>query len=128
MNTILRNLRGPNTKVILGLYLAALALRLIHLSAVAEMPTFERPAMDEYYHLQWAEQIAAGEFTSDEPFFRAPLYPYQLALMLKVTGGDLFATRVVQSLLGAALPILVFFIGLRAFNRRIALIAGSAAA
>ena len=87
------------------------------------MPTFDHPVMDEGYHIQLTDEILSGKLVTDKPFYRAPLYPYTLALLRKVTGDNLFAVRVIQSALGSLLPVILFFFGMRLFQRKVALTA-----
>lgn len=117
-------LSGPNAKLILALYLAALALRLVFLIQISDSPVFDNPLMDEGYHLELARGMLEGQLTPDEPFYRAPLYPYFFAGMLYLTGENLFAVRVIQSALGALVPVLIFLLGMRLFERRVALFGG----
>ncbi|MCP4582932.1 MAG: tetratricopeptide repeat protein [candidate division Zixibacteria bacterium] len=107
---------------ILIIFSAALIIRLIYVHQLSAMPTFDLPIMDEGYHLELAQQINSAEGLPDEPFFRAPLYPYFLALITNIADGSMATARVIQVVLGSLLPVLVFAVGLRFFSRRIALI------
>ena len=81
----------------------ALVLRLIHLLQLRHNDLrFFSPQMDALYHHQWALAIAAGrEFIADA-FFRAPLYPYFLGLVYKLTGANQMVARIIQALIGSA--------------------------
>ena len=81
----------------------AFLLRLIHLLQLRHNdPLFLLPQMDALYHHEWALAIVAGrEFIADA-FFRAPLYPYFLGLLYKLSGSDLMFVRIVQALIGSA--------------------------
>jgi 4-amino-4-deoxy-L-arabinose transferase-like glycosyltransferase len=111
----------------LGLFVAALALRLLFITQIAEMPTFNHPVMDEGYHIQLTDEILSGKLLPDEPFYRAPLYTYSLALLRLITGDNLFAVRTIQAVFGSLLPVMIFLLGLRLFNRKVALTAGALA-
>ncbi|HSG99658.1 MAG TPA: tetratricopeptide repeat protein [candidate division Zixibacteria bacterium] len=124
VNSLRNRLSGPNAKVIFALYLAALILRLAFLWQIADLPTFDSPLMDEGYHLELAREILDGQTLPDQPFYRAPLYPYFFAGLLYLTGENLFAVRVIQSALGALVPVLTFLLGMRLFERRVALFGG----
>ncbi|OGC90250.1 MAG: hypothetical protein A2W25_05730 [candidate division Zixibacteria bacterium RBG_16_53_22] len=108
-------------------YAAALAIRLIFLLEIRSMPTFDYPIMDEQYHVELARQIDSPEGLPREPFFRAPLYPYFLALTYKLTGGSLFWCRFIQILIASLVPVLLMHLGLKLFNRKIAYISGAIA-
>lgn len=106
-------------KLLLLILLAGgIALRLAYLAEIRDNPFFDGPVLDEAVHYRWASQIARGEpWFPDEPFFRAPLYPYFLSLLLRAGRGDLLLPRVVQLLIGATLPLLLYGIGRRLFGR-----------
>lgn len=113
--------------IALILYFASFGVRLIYLSEIRSMPTFESPVMDERYHLEMARQINSPEGLPKEPFFRAPLYPYFLAMIYRITGGSLFWCRFIQIALASLLPVLIMLLGLRLFTRTIAYISGALA-
>lgn len=106
------------------LFGAALLIRIVYLQQIQEMPTFETVFMDERYHVELADQINSPEGYPDEPFFRAPLYPYTLAMLFTVTGKSFYWTRFIQSIVGSFIPVIIFLLGLRLFDRRTGLIAG----
>lgn len=87
------------------------------------MPTFDKPIMDEGYHIELVQQIRSDEGMTDEPYFRAPLYPYFLAFTDALTGGSFFGMRLIQIILGSFLPILVYLLGRRMFDEKIARVA-----
>lgn len=96
-----------------ALVVLALVIRAAHVLFMQESPYFEAPVMDGAYHLEWARSLAAGEVFQDGPFFRAPLYPWLLSLLLTLTGDDLFWTRMLQAPLGAATVVLTTLLGRR---------------
>jgi 4-amino-4-deoxy-L-arabinose transferase-like glycosyltransferase len=106
----------------LFLVLAALIIRLVFLNQVSGLPTYDHPHMDEKYHVELAQRINSPEGYGSEPFYRAPLYPHLLAFITSFTGESLFTVRVLQSLLGALLPLLIFLLGLRLFSYRVAIV------
>jgi tetratricopeptide (TPR) repeat protein len=80
----------------------AFALRLVHLLQLRNNdPLFLSPQMDSLYHHQWALAIAAGREFIRDAFFRAPLYPYFLALLYKLVGANLLIVRIIQSAIGS---------------------------
>jgi tetratricopeptide (TPR) repeat protein len=107
----------------------ALGARLIFLLEIRSFPLFQYPILDMRWHRQWAEQILAGDWMGKEVFFRAPLYPYFLALVMGLGGPGYFWPRLLQSLAGCLTPVLLYRLaeelGLRP---RAALGAGLAAA
>ncbi|NIM97448.1 MAG: tetratricopeptide repeat protein [candidate division Zixibacteria bacterium] len=106
--------------VIFGL---AFAVKLIYLAQIeSSLPFFSTPTLDELYHDTWAQQIASGDWAGNEPFFRAPLYVYLLALMYKVFGHSLLLPRLFQMVLGSLSCVLVFFIAKKLFNGTVAIL------
>ena len=105
----------------LVLFLLAFGLRLALIITARDFPLFQVPIMDMLYHDEWARAIAAGNFWGDEAFFRAPLYPYFLALLYAISGGSITFARVVQAVIGGGSAVVCYFVGLELFrNRKIA--------
>lgn len=113
--------------VITVLFALALLIRFVYVEQSQSIPTFSRPIMDEKYHMELADQINSG-IDSNEPYFRAPLYPHFLAFISKLTGRSFYDIRIIQILLGSLLPILVLWLGLMLFNKTAAYIAAFVAA
>jgi len=107
----------------------AFILRLIYLlqQRTAD-PLFDYPILDGLYHHNWAVSIVQGAFLGRESFFRAPLYPYFLALIYKIFGIGFFMPRVVQSLLGSISCVLTYRLGRAILGENVGLIAGLIAA
>ncbi|MBI4720402.1 MAG: glycosyltransferase family 39 protein [Chitinivibrionia bacterium] len=91
-------------------------------------PLFHFPIMDGLYHDEWAKKVLAGDFWGSEVFFRAPLYPYLLALAYKVNGSSIAVTVFMQHIMGTLSAALVFLLARFYFRRSAALIAGLLAA
>jgi len=111
-----------------GIFFLALAVRLLYLWQTRSSPLFDSPMMDAEYHDQWAQAIVAGKDFTGGVFFRAPLYPYFLALVYRVFGHSYLIARIIQFLIGSLSCVLVYTVAKRVFNRRTAAIAGVAAA
>jgi 4-amino-4-deoxy-L-arabinose transferase-like glycosyltransferase/predicted TPR repeat methyltransferase len=103
----------------------AVLVRVIYLiQARQNDPLFFAPQMDGLYHHQWALAIVSGrEFIADA-YFRAPLYPFSLALLYKVFGVNLFLTRLAQAVLGSSSCVLLYLTGRRIFDERSGFYAG----
>lgn len=91
-------------------------------------PLFFHPIMDALYHDEWARKIISGEFWGSDVFFRAPLYPYLLAFLYKLSGSSIAVAVFVQHILGAASAALTYMLGRLYFRRSVALTAGCLAA
>jgi len=106
----------------------ALAVRLVYLLQIRSNPYFYTPIVDELWHLQWATDILKTNFWGDEAFFRGPLYPYFLALLLKITSFDYFWSRLLQMVLAAGSVSLTYLLGREFFTEWVAKIASLLAA
>jgi tetratricopeptide (TPR) repeat protein len=105
----------------------ALALRLAYVFQIRYSPFFQTLGLDARFYDEWARQLAAGT-AKRGVFFMSPLYPYFLAGLYRLFGRDLLLVRVVQSFIGSATAVLVYFIARDAFDRRVGLLAGILAA
>jgi tetratricopeptide (TPR) repeat protein len=110
--------------IIIGIFVLAFAVRFIYLQEMKSSPLFDTPTMDAEYHDQWAQSILKGEDFTNGVFFRAPLYPYFLAAVYKLFGHNYFAARLIQFIIGSLSCVLVYLLGRKVFNRRVAIIAG----
>lgn len=92
-------------------------LRYLFVLDLRASPLSQAPMLDEYYHLEWAKALVAGDWIGSEVFFRAPLYPYLLGAMLALFKGSVFAARIGQATYGAATPVVLFFLSRRLLPR-----------
>jgi 4-amino-4-deoxy-L-arabinose transferase-like glycosyltransferase len=112
------------------LFLVAVAVRLLYVSAGLEVPAQDTPDYDEI-----ANNLLSGAgFVSHENWFghpmrswRAPLYPLFLAAVYGIFGHSHLAVQIVQAILGAATAVLVCLLAMR-LRSEIAPLAGWAAA
>lgn len=111
-------------QAVLLVMLLTLAVRLIYLLEIQDVPDFQAPLVDEEWHWLWAEQIRTESFSGDGPFFRAPLYAYFLAFLQFVTGSSFFWVRLLQAVLSAATAGLLYRLTERLFDRTTGLVAG----
>jgi tetratricopeptide (TPR) repeat protein len=84
--------------------------------------------MDARFHAEWARRLVDGHWADPQVFFRAPVYPYFLALLQSITGEALWTARVVQVALGIATVVLVHRVALRVLPGSWSLAAGLLAA
>lgn len=108
----------------LGLFLFALLLRVIYLNEVWSIPFFEHPLVDAKSYDDWARRIAAGDWVGEGVFYQAPGYPYFLAIVYGVVGGDPWRAHLAQMVLGAASCVLMFLAVRRLFDRDTGIVAG----
>ncbi|MCX6830002.1 MAG: tetratricopeptide repeat protein [candidate division Zixibacteria bacterium] len=108
------------------IFAAAFLIRLIYLLQYRSNPSFNFPMVDELWHFNWASEIIGGKFWGSEAYFRGPLYPYFLAVLLKITGSSIFWSRLLQCLLPSFSAVLIYLLGKRAFSKKAGIIAGLA--
>lgn len=106
-----------------GLFLLALAVRGVFLWQLAGTPFGEVENIDSKGYVDWARQILAGEWLPRRHFYQSPLYAYYLAVVQGVAGTSPWIPRLLQVLVGSGSVVLVYFIALRTFSRRVAVIA-----
>ncbi|MCK4573700.1 MAG: glycosyltransferase family 39 protein, partial [candidate division Zixibacteria bacterium] len=102
----------------------AALVRIIYLLELSRLPDFVIPMVDEKWHWLWAKEILEGPFFGDGAWFRAPLYPYFLALLAKITGGSILWSKILQALLAGGTAFFTFKLADLLFNRTTAIVAG----
>ncbi len=105
-------------------FLFAFTIRLLHVWLISDNPFFASPIFDAEMYDQDAWRIAQGNWIGNEAFFQAPLYSYFLAVIYAIFGHSCLVPRLVQAALGALTAWLAYRLGLRLYDKRIALLAG----
>jgi len=107
----------------------ALAVRLAYLLLnTARNPACEFPILDSLVHHEWARALAEGTWRGGDVYFRAPFYPYLLALFYKIGGSRIAVAMLFQHLIGTATCVLTYALARRLLPPRTALVAGLLAA
>ena len=112
------------------IFLVALSFRGLYLVEASHKPDFNLFYMDEEYNLGWAKSLATEVWNppydqlQHAPYFRAPLYSYFLAVLLKLFGLNVLAVRIVQLVLGSGSCVLAYAVATRVFTERVGLVAG----
>lgn len=124
---------GREWVVLLSLLGAALVLKLVYFVCYAQqIPFCAFPIGDSAIYLDWARAILAGDLWSLSPglrvFYRAPLYPYLLALFLRHAGNSLLPVYLFQIVLGVVNLLLCWLIARRLFSFRAAVASAALAA
>jgi len=101
----------------------AFVIRLIYLLQIKSNPFFYSPMVDELWNIRWATDILEKSFWGTEVYFRGPLYPYFLALLLKITGSDYFWTRLIQMIIASASVSIAYLLGREFFSEKVARLA-----
>jgi hypothetical protein len=111
--------------------LAAILARLVHWMTVRALDPFYAhlpPGLDMNTYWNWAKEIAAGDWISGTsqtgPFYYGPLYPYFLAVLLRILGQSYDAVHAIQALIAVAPPVALWLIARRLFGKGPALATG----
>jgi tetratricopeptide (TPR) repeat protein len=104
------------------IFLFSFALRLIYLLQIRTNPHFSTLSLDPLYHDVWAQTIAQGDWIGNSVFFRAPFYPYFLAIIYRIFGHNYFIPRLIQHLIGSFSCILIYFLAKKIYNKNVAII------
>ncbi len=110
-----------------GLWLVigvAVAVRLIYFLSFQNSPLAGYVELDHLYYLQWAQQIADGEWLGSEVFEQAPLYPYLVGSLFRVVGERLDLLLALQHVAGVLTAVLVYLCGRQLFSRPVAIASG----
>ena len=101
----------------------AFVIRLLYLMQIKSNPFFASPIVDELWNLEWAKSIIESSFWGTDVYFRGPLYPYFLALLLKLTGSDYFWTRFLQIIISSGSVVLTYLLAKECFSEKVARLA-----
>ncbi len=85
---------------------------------------YDHPSSDVLYYQEWAHEITQINFIGTKTFWGLPLYPYFLALLNRLTLGNLLAVRIIHLLLGSINCVLTYILGKNLFSKKIGLLAG----
>jgi 4-amino-4-deoxy-L-arabinose transferase-like glycosyltransferase len=100
----------------------AFFLRFLNVLQTFEVPTLVQLLGDAKGYFDWAVRISDGDWYGTETFYQAPLYPYFLAVLIKVFGPSITLIRMVQMLLGVAGVALIGLASRKLFSERIGLV------
>ena len=107
------------------LFLSAFLCRLLVLAQLSDYPLLNQFGSDPAYYYQKAIAIlTSGNWLGDKIFFASPFYHYFLAVVFVCFGVNFFAVRMIQFVLGSFTAVLLYLIGLRAFDRKTGILAG----
>ncbi|WP_235908715.1 tetratricopeptide repeat protein [Roseiconus nitratireducens] len=87
-----------------------------------EVPTLIRLLGDARGYFDWAVRISDGNWYGTETFYQAPLYPYFLAVLIKIFGPSVTGIRLVQMILGVAGVALIGLTGRKLFSEKVGLV------
>ncbi len=119
--------------VLLAIVIAAGATRVAYLLEIRHTPELRVPPVDSGFSLYWARALATGDWTlppqargrdpmiRDNAYLRPPGYPFVLAGMYRLTGGDPLALRAVQMGGGLLGVVLAWWLGRRLLSPAVGL-------
>lgn len=111
------------------LFCLAFALRLGYTFFLqTHYPFYDYPTDDVRYYQQWGAEIADGNWLGNTVFYGYPLFPYFWAVLLRLTLGNIFLIRLILLGLGSVNCVLIYFLALKIFSQRAAVIASLLAA
>ncbi len=107
----------------------ALLVRLVFLYQVSKSPTFFTPIIDSGHYNNLAKSLARGELIGPTFFWQPIFYPlFFLSRIYLITGNSILCAKLIQSLLGSVLCVLVYELARRIFEHRTGIAAGVIAA
>ena len=106
-----------------GIFLLALAIRLLYLSQVIHTPIFHGLVADAEKYDSLALYILKGNLTHKDFIYLNPLYPFFLASIYLTGGHSHFAVVFVQALIDSLSSMLIYFITSTLFNKKVGVIA-----
>ena len=120
---------SKRNKYFFAVVIIALTIRLFHLCSLQNDPVADILVLDSQSYASMAKDIAEGRGMPREVFFQAPLYPYFLGLVFKLTGdlswsAQLNTIRVIQIMFDSLSAGFVMLIALELFGVFPAIISG----
>lgn len=110
--------RVPNGSLMAGVFILALAVRLIYLGQLSDAPFYHNPVGDSKIYHERAVEIAGGDVVGRDAYFHSsPFYPYFLSLVYRVFGEHLSLVRIIQILIGSANCVLIYWLA-KGLDRR----------
>jgi tetratricopeptide (TPR) repeat protein len=110
--------------IVCSIFLISLLVRIIYLISISNEPLFNFPSLDDHTHIQWAEKNIQNNFNDEFEYFRAPIYPLFLSVLLIILGKNLFFIRLVQMVIGSISAVLIYKIGKNIFNKKVGFFSG----
>lgn len=107
------------------LFTGALALRALYLEELSHSILLRVLVGDGFGYDHWARALIGRDGHAPDVFYQAPLYPYALAAVYRVTGPSLPVVYGLQACLGAAACVLLAQAGRRFVGPRAGLLAGA---
>jgi cytochrome c-type biogenesis protein CcmH/NrfG len=91
-----------------AIFLFAILIRLIVLFRATGTPEFQPIQGDMKFYSDWAQRIAAGQWTDHKAFYGLPLYAYWLAAIYSVAGYQPYLAALFQVVAEAFTALLIY--------------------
>jgi Flp pilus assembly protein TadD/4-amino-4-deoxy-L-arabinose transferase-like glycosyltransferase len=110
-------------RLALVVFFLLVLLRIVYgFQAVDRSPVLDQPLADSVVYVEDARRIASGQLVDEQPFYRAPLYPYVIAPFFAHASIPERAIVLFQVLLGIGVLLLCWSIARKLFGPAAALI------
>lgn len=114
-----------NITPLIVIFLAAFLFRILYWIFLKNNYSFyEHPGGDVLYYQQWAKDIARGNWLGSATFWGLPLYPYFLAVLERLSLGNLFLVRLAHIFLGSLNCVLAYVVARKLFSKEVAFLSG----
>ncbi|MDH3745888.1 MAG: glycosyltransferase family 39 protein, partial [Acidobacteriota bacterium] len=100
-----------------GVFLLALAARLLYLYQSRDNPSFGAPIVDAGDYDLVARRLLEDRALDVRLFWQPFFYPWFLAAVYGLSAGSILAAKLAQAILGSLTCVLVFFLGRRLYDR-----------
>lgn len=102
--------------LMLGIFLFALLIRLVHLLLIKNNPLFLNLLLDAKEYDSWAKDILEKDWLSKSHDFMSPAYPYFLSLIYLIFGHNITIAALIQFIIGSINCVLIFLITHKIFD------------
>lgn len=114
-----------DTCLVIIIFTLALIIRLLYIYSMKPTMLLESNLGLGYdmstYH-RWGCTIAEGDWIGKGVFYQIPLLPYLLGIVYTVLGNSYFNGLILMCIIGSLIPVLLFLIGQRLFNKWVGII------
>ncbi len=108
----------------IGIFLLALAIRLLYLYDISGTPAFLPITIDANGYHKVAKEFSETGNMPIRFFYQPIFYPLFLSYIYKVSGASILAAKVIQAIIGAFACSFGALLGVKLFNRATGVIAG----
>jgi len=103
--------------IAVGVFLCALAVRLVYLSESTSNPTFDVPIVDSGSYHDTAHALVEGTGQAGTLFWQPFFYPFFLSVVYFFSDSSILCAKILQLVLGALTCVVTYRLGERVFGR-----------